>query len=400
MSRASTMILALLLLNVLLGVLCLVVSRSERKSNALRLWGWRLLTYSVGLFITIPPLIPLALRKIAGNALIAYAPILCTEGLVEHTTFRLNRRWTTLAFFASVLPIVINHIVLGAKYSVLVDFLSPAPIANVLYIIGAIALIQRPPRAAKNAARFLGGMLIFCVLVWTARMAGILFSVGTTNDRDRADLTIALFAIAQLIISVATTLGLLWVEVRRMEAALRQLADTDTLTGIANRRATLARFEEEVARASAGKRPIGLAVFDIDFFKRVNDSHGHLAGDAALRHVAALLESSRRETDFVGRVGGEEFVILFPDQNAEEATAAADRVRETIASSGVVELAGKLTVTVSGGVAAWPADGADWDQLFAVADQRLYAAKRHGRNRVEGPESEMPPAIEVPFGAA
>lgn len=351
MSRASTMLLALLLLNVLLGVLCLIVARGERKSRALWLWGWGLLAYSAGLLITIPPAIPLALRKIVGNALIAYAPILATEGLLEHTTFRLNRRWTTLAFLASILPIIVNHVARGASYSVLVDFLSPAPIANVLYIIGAVVLIRRPPRAAMHAARFLAGILIFCVGVWTLRMMGLVLSVGATNDRDRADLTIALFAIAQLIISVAATLGLFWVEVRKMEWALWRLAETDTLTGIANRRATLARFEQEIARGATTQRPVGMAVFDIDHFKRVNDSHGHLAGDAALRHVAALLEASCSDSDFVGRIGGEEFVVLFPDHTVAEATVAAERIRETIASSGVVEMAGKLTVTVSGGVA-------------------------------------------------
>ena len=135
MTRASTLLLALLVLNTLLGVLCLVVARGERRSAALRLWGWGLLVYSAGLLVTLPSAIPVTIAKIAGNSLIAYAPILNVAGLLQNTSFRLNRRWTTLGFAASVLPIVVNH--LRPTFVVLVDLLSPAPIANVLFILGA-----------------------------------------------------------------------------------------------------------------------------------------------------------------------------------------------------------------------------------------------------------------------
>src|SRR3954453_3920632 len=110
MSRASTLLVALLILNVLLGSLCLVVARGERESRALRFWGWGLLVYSIGILITIPDFLPFALRKIAGNSLIAYAPILTTAGVLSHTSLRLNRRWIRAGFIASVIPIVVNHL--------------------------------------------------------------------------------------------------------------------------------------------------------------------------------------------------------------------------------------------------------------------------------------------------
>src|SRR6266540_1075240 len=287
MSRASTLLLALLILNALLGTLCLVVGRGERRSAALRLWGWGVLLYSAGILITIPPFLPLALRKILGNAMIAYAPILTTEGVLSNTRFRLRRRWTTIAFAITVIPIVLNH--LGAHPLVLIDFLAPAPIANVLFIIAAIVLVRNPVPDAPSASRFLAALMLFSVAVWTLRMISITTSIGATNDRDRADLIVALFAIAQIVAGVATTLGLLWIEVRKMEAALRRLADTDALTGLPNRRATVARFREEAARATRHDLFLALVLFDIDHFKRVNDTYGHLAGDAALRHVAAVL---------------------------------------------------------------------------------------------------------------
>src|SRR5438034_4879086 len=179
MTRASTLLLALLVLNVLLGVLCLVVARGERRSAALRLWGWGLLIYSAGLLITLPSPIPLAVAKMVGNAMIAYAPILSVGGLLMHTSFRLDRRWTTLGFAVSVLPIVLNH--LRPNFAVLIDILSPAPIANVLFIIGAVALVRRPPAEARSAARFLAAILVFSVVVWSLRLLFIWSSIRGTN---------------------------------------------------------------------------------------------------------------------------------------------------------------------------------------------------------------------------
>jgi lysylphosphatidylglycerol synthetase-like protein (DUF2156 family) len=184
MSRASTLLLALLILNVLLGVLCLVVARGERKSAALRLWGCGMLLYSAGLLVTIATGLPFDLRKIVGNSMIAYAPILTVEGALSYTAFRLNRRWTTLAFVASILPIVINHV--SGHYQVLVDILAPAPIANILFILAAVVLVRRPPPDARFAARFVAGIFAYNVVVWSVRMVAVWESIGGTNDRDRA----------------------------------------------------------------------------------------------------------------------------------------------------------------------------------------------------------------------
>jgi diguanylate cyclase (GGDEF)-like protein len=398
MSRASTLLLALLILNVLLGTLCLVVARGERNSRALRLWGWGLLVYSIGILITIPDFLPFALRKIVGNSLIAFAPVLTTEGVLSNTGFRLNRRWTALGLLASIVPIVANHFAnhFGGHYSVLVDIIAPAPIANILFVLGAVMLVRDPPPDAKAAARFLAAIFGFSVLVWTLRLIAIWSSLGGTNDRDRADLTVALFGIAQMVIAVAATLGLLWIEVRKMEAALRRLADSDALTGLPNRRATVARFREEAARAARHHRPFALLLLDVDHFKRVNDTHGHLVGDAALRHIARVLSAGRRSVDLVSRIGGEEFVVLLGEEGLDGATRAADRLREEIAASALSHETLTLSVTVSGGLALYPDDGEDWDHLFAAADRRLYRAKNGGRNRVEGPEEPERPAAPSP----
>ena len=380
MTRASLMLLAMIILHVLLGWLCLVVASGERRSRSLQLWGWGMLVYSAGLLITIPPFLPFDLRKVVGNALIALAPVLLVCGLVADTGFRFSRKWLTIGFVASVLPIVINH--LRDEFVVLVDLVSPTPLALVLFVVAIVVLLRRPPADAPNAARYLAGILTFTVVVLLVRISMIVASIGGTNDRERADLVISLFSIAQLVTAVGCTLGLLWVEVRMMQAALERVAYTDALTGLPNRRATVQRFDAELSRATRLQQPLALVVFDVDHFKRFNDTHGHQIGDEVLKHVAAVASHAIRNDDVLGRIGGEEFVLLMVGQGQDEAVEAAERVRRLIAEMPVVAEGNELPVTVSGGLALYPVDGATWDGLFAIADERLYEAKRSGRNRI------------------
>jgi diguanylate cyclase (GGDEF)-like protein len=367
---------------VLLGGLCLVVARHGERSRALRLWGLGLLCYAAGLLTTLLTVMPVDIAKVVGNTLIAVAPIFTVAGLLAHTQVRLSRAWIGALTFVTLAILLANH--LRTPYSVAVDMLTPAPLANILFLYGAIVLLRRPPADAAGPARFLAGILFFCIALWTVRIGMIWMSLGGTNDRERTDLTVAAFVIGQLLIVVASTLGLFWVEVRRSQAALLRVANTDGLTGIANRRATMARFDEEAARAARSGRPFSIAIFDVDHFKRVNDTYGHGTGDATLRYVAQRLGTGLRAIDAVGRIGGEEFVVLLAGEGPVPAFETADRLREIVAAEPLVAGGGVLSITLSGGVATFPEDGSDWDRLFNVADRRLYAAKRDGRNRVVG----------------
>jgi diguanylate cyclase (GGDEF)-like protein len=334
------------------------------------------------LLVTISAFLPPFISKVFGNALICYAPILCINGVVKYTRFRFNQRWLLAGFVASVLPVVINHI--GANPIVLVDFTSSAPLADVLFLIGAWKLLTDPAPDAKSASRFVAFAFVGSVLVWTLRVAGIFVQIGGTNDRDRADLVVALFSIAQMVTSVAATLGLLWIEVRKMQGTLERIAYFDLLTALPNRRATISRFREEIARVTRQKGVLSIVVFDIDFFKKVNDSLGHPGGDAVLAHIAGLLNAKKRDEDVLGRIGGEEFALLLPEQSTADAVEVADRLRLSVAAAPIVRAGHTVSVTVSGGVSTFPHDGGDWDELFAVADKRLYAAKHAGRNRIDG----------------
>lgn len=167
-----------------------------------------------------------------------------------------------------------------------------------------------------------------------------------------------------------------------LNSKLEEMANTDMLTGIANRRSLFARLEELWSQTARNTRPLGLIAFDIDRFKRINDTHGHAAGDAVLRQVASLARGLARSYDIVGRTGGEEFCVIVPDANVENATAVAERIRagierERFEFKGVV-----MPVTVSLGVAERLPAHATCEDLVAQADAMLYRAKDAGRNQI------------------
>ncbi len=162
----------------------------------------------------------------------------------------------------------------------------------------------------------------------------------------------------------------------------RRLANTDTLTRLPNREAWAIRMQQEFERWQRYRRPLALAICDIDRFKTVNDRFGHAVGDAVLRAVAACVSSQIRKTDFVARFGGEEFVFLLPETTPEQAKGAMEKVREALASL-IIDGGDRrvIKVTASFGVAGF-ADEDEPDRVFSRADGALYTAKSAGRDRV------------------
>ena len=164
---------------------------------------------------------------------------------------------------------------------------------------------------------------------------------------------------------------------------LEQLAITDALTGLPNRRRLGEILEAEWRRALRPKRPLALAMIDIDQFKLYNDHYGHPAGDRCLRQVATALATNVRDTDYVARYGGEEFCLVMPDTDVASAVVAAERVRvavQELAEPHAASASG--TVTISVGVASMaPTPHDPVEDLVRQADEHLYEAKRAGRNR-------------------
>jgi diguanylate cyclase (GGDEF)-like protein len=165
---------------------------------------------------------------------------------------------------------------------------------------------------------------------------------------------------------------------------LESSASLDDLTGLCSRRHFSVWFETEIRRARNYLTPLSIFLFDIDHFKKVNDTYGHHAGDLVLRNVAEVARKNTRSSDLVSRYGGEEFTVVMTSANREQALSYANILRETIAATGtkIPGLDNPLRVTISGGVATFPGDGETTTDLLNAADQALYKAKSEGRNKI------------------
>jgi diguanylate cyclase (GGDEF)-like protein len=164
----------------------------------------------------------------------------------------------------------------------------------------------------------------------------------------------------------------------------KQLATTDALTGVANHRELEAYLDRELQRAAKAGEPFALIICDLDHFKEINDSAGHPAGDAVLRHLTRrILVPAVRPKDLVARYGGDEFVLVLRGADSRAALAVAERIRSTVETQAVmIDGRAVSNLSVSLGIAVFPRDGETREALVQAADQALYVAKRTGRNRV------------------
>jgi two-component system cell cycle response regulator len=185
------------------------------------------------------------------------------------------------------------------------------------------------------------------------------------------------------VVSLQNRLAARIAELQEARDQLTLQANTDALTGLASRRAWLGLATTEVARARRYGLPVAVLMIDLDFFKRVNDTHGHSAGDDVLREFGEVLRRVARASDVVGRLGGEEFAILLPQTSAKEAVNVASRLAEHWRQASVPALAGGLKLSCSIGVSEAEITDSRIEDVLNRADLALYEAKRKGRDRVE-----------------
>lgn len=222
-----------------------------------------------------------------------------------------------------------------------------------------------------------GGSMVAMPLVIKKRLAGVLNLHKTeTSAFSKGEL--------QLIQAIANQAAIA-IDNSQLYEKARNLSNTDELTGLANRRHFQMILKREVAQAQRFHSHFSLIMADIDHFKNFNDTHGHLRGDIVLKKVADILLQNTRGIDLVGRFGGEEFIILLPKTDKEGARAAAEKLRACIMAdtfSGEAESQPGGTLTLSLGIAQYPADSKDIYELLDLADRALYRAKEEGRNQV------------------
>lgn len=266
--------------------------------------------------------------------------------------------------------------VLGADGAELLEAPAGEPEGEVEALVAG-ALAAGAPRWSEHG----GGIRLILPVDGGGRRVALALELpmGTSPDREIAD----------LLAQVAAQLGLVLARERNREALLelqRELQEQalrDPLTGAYNRRYLDEMLDRELRRSVRSRRPLGLLMLDLDHFKRLNDAHGHAAGDAALRALTRFIGEHVRAEDALCRYGGEEFCLLLPGASAERSRALAERLRRGVRELEVVhegERVGPLSLSV--GVALAPRDGLEPDALLRAADGALYRAKQEGRNRV------------------
>jgi diguanylate cyclase (GGDEF)-like protein len=172
------------------------------------------------------------------------------------------------------------------------------------------------------------------------------------------------------------------IEIGVLQSQLREQAIRDALTNLFNRRYLEETLERELARATRESYPLCVIMMDLDYFKDINDTYGHEAGDVVLKTLAETVIKQSRHGDFVCRFGGEEFVLVMPNIGIEKAKERAESLHQTINALNIPYGHFNLTTTISMGIAWYPAHGKTKEELLRAADMAMYSAKNTGRNRV------------------
>jgi len=218
---------------------------------------------------------------------------------------------------------------------------------------------------------------------------------GKDSDALLSSAWLSVLSLEAFLMTIATAFILLAMSKERTELRHKTAAMTDPLTGLLNRRAFLQDAETLLQQQTARDRPIAVLLIDLDHFKSINDRFGHAVGDKVLQIFAKTTRAGLRQSDLVGRLGGEEFTVVLADAGVDNAYLVADRLRKTFAAAAAVVDGEAVYATASTGVAVIVDPSQDLAKLITLADQALYLAKARGRNRVEVAAVEIPEASSL-----
>jgi diguanylate cyclase (GGDEF)-like protein len=250
-------------------------------------------------------------------------------------------------------------------------------VLDMIAIATSISLFRYRSQHAVYSARVLGCLQIADALLHVVRC--IFTVIYPPSDMVHLDPVQTGYSYLHLIFCIATGCGVLWLSICEQRRELQRMARTDSLTGLLNRRSFDEILQRDLQRCRRAGNTTGLILVDLDYFKAINDTHGHAAGDEVIRRVADVLERGTRPIDALARYGGEEFIILLRDSALEDALGIAERLRKEIESLPAPKAG--LKITASLGVAISRLDET-MAELIDRCDQALYESKRAGRNLV------------------
>jgi diguanylate cyclase (GGDEF)-like protein len=381
-----SLIVASLLDSALLGAISLMFAGTQRGTRAIGSWGAAMLVLAAGqLGIALRGVIPDLFSIAVANTTIVYALVLALGSL---RLLRGAARSDAIGWMLVVLLFVLLAIFseVTPNYHVRVLLISTA--LSILFVRVALELRREVPAECRSSYRFTE------LVMWAVAALTIARAASTIIEQSSDLLAPGMLRSSTFLLytgfTTAATLGVMWIEIQRLERDLIHSARIDGLTGVLNRSTFLEEFGREVSRSEREGSLFSLAIFDLDNFKRLNDRYGHPEGDRALRSVVDSMRATIRRHDLLGRYGGEEFALLMPNTGKETAIRVAERIRGEIDLAGFRIGGERIDLTVSGGVATFQLDGFDWDSLLIAADNALYAAKDAGRNRIVAAGSEVP----------
>lgn len=374
----------LLLVANLLGVLCALVLWVQARSfpkdiGGLRDWAVAVVLVACASGLSsMRGILPDGLSIVTASAMLLLGQFLLVIGLQRYCGRTPAWRPTFDGIAAAV--IVIVWLTYGShSYQGRIFIMALAQIG--FFALGAFLAWRAAPAGFGN--RFLAAVFLLGVAVAVWRIATLSSAVEQLDDVfDRNPIQqvyLAMFSLGVLGLSI----GFILLANERLRMELEFMATRDPMTGVFNRRAFFGRAEIEWARRERSSRPLAAITSDIDFFKKVNDTHGHHVGDLVIKDYASRTAGMLRLPDILARFGGEEFVILLPDTGLAEAKQVAERIRREIETKATK---GLPPYTVSLGVSVVQGQGvgvANIEDLLAHADAALYRAKQGGRNRVE-----------------
>ncbi len=367
------------LLNALIAIMLLIVRKTlpANFQNSLSWWWFGLLLQPAGfVLIALRGHVPAFISVVLANMMIAAALACFAIAMRMFTGVRQRRAYAALlVLFAGVFAICFSGDLLSRIVSL--------SLLHTLLLAFCARAIYRQELKITRVSHVLAGLFVIGALSMAARATYHIVSHDPIIDIFSMRWpTILSYGMGGLL-PIVGTIGFLLMCTERSQKDLERMASEDPLTGAYNRRALAEFGMREMARARRHGIPLSVILIDIDYFKKINDELGHAAGDLALIETVRRLQKNLRSEDYLGRMGGEEFLILLPDTDIQQAQVLAQRIREEFASHPMVLLEQHRSITLSGGITLLSASDNIFDDMLRRADDAMYTAKVLGRNRMQ-----------------
>jgi diguanylate cyclase (GGDEF)-like protein len=379
-----------------LGLIWAYITRSYPAFEAARYWTGSAFAAALGaalamLRVVVDSLLPL----LAGGTVLIFAACLAAMGIKRFYGQEVTWRGTALTT--------------GLSFAGLAFFMfayDSAPMRVLIYSVGQSLplvltlklLLSRQDGRANPGARLAATVASFIVGIYALRVIGNLLHVGGDFSFTHFSPFHSVLILVLMFLSMAWNFGFLLMAMDRLRNEVADLALLDDLTGVGNRRHLVQRLTEECARSERSGEPFSLLVIDLDGFKRINDTHGHAAGDACLQHFTLMAQTRLRPGDMLARTGGDEFCVVLPSSTLREGAMIARRIVDVCRADAEQCMGADIPIAVSIGVAQWTREmGGFPDRLIAAADHALYAAKNQGKNRhaVYDPAPPLAPGADT-----